>query len=72
MLDQTLDVMNTRLGETQYLAGGEFTLADIVYLPYLEYLKMTPAWDAVTQRPNVMAWWQRCSERPSWKKTTGN
>lgn len=68
-LDVTLDQLNQRLGESPYLAGPELTLADIVYLPYLEYLQHTPAFEAVQDRPHVAAWWLRCSERPSWKKT---
>ncbi len=70
-LDRTLDVVAARLGQDPYLAGAEFSLADIVYLPYLEYLKMTPAFASVTARPTISAWWSRCSERPSWQKTAG-
>lgn len=70
-LDHALDVLDGILARTPYLAGADFTLADIVYLPYIEYLTMTPAFASVTARPNVSAWWTRCSERPTWKKAAG-
>ena len=47
------------------------TLVDIVYLPYLDYLMATPQKAAVAERGNVMAWWSRCSQRPSWRKAAG-
>ena len=71
-LDTALDVLDGILAKTPYLAGGEFSLADIFYLPYIEYLKMTPAFEGITKRPNVSAWWTRCSERPSWQKAAGH
>jgi glutathione S-transferase len=68
-LDVALDVLDATLSKTPFLAGSEFTLGDIVYLPYIEYLKMTPAFESVTKRSHVNAWWARCSERSAWKKT---
>ena len=48
-----------------WLAGGEFSLADIAALPYvlrLEHLKMARLWDG---RPGVAAWYKRVLARPS-------
>ncbi|RYE89161.1 MAG: glutathione S-transferase family protein [Myxococcales bacterium] len=70
-LDHTLDVLDGILARTPYLAGADFTLGDIVYLPYLEYLALTPVFASVKARPNVSAWWTRCSERPGWQKAAG-
>ncbi|WP_129790687.1 glutathione S-transferase family protein [Sphingosinicella sp. CPCC 101087] len=71
MIEQTLDVLEARLGAGPFLAGEQFSLADIVYLPDLDYLMATPLQAAVSSRGNVASWWARSSERPSWRKATG-
>jgi glutathione S-transferase len=51
-----------------WLAGGEFSLADIAAIPYvlrLELLRMSPLW---AQRPGVASWYKRVLARPSVKK----
>jgi glutathione S-transferase len=68
---KALDIMNTRLGEATYLAGNDFTLADICYMPYIEYLFASGHGDLITSRANVAAWWNRISTRPSWQTATG-
>ncbi|HKU95866.1 MAG TPA: glutathione S-transferase N-terminal domain-containing protein [Vineibacter sp.] len=70
-IGQTLDVLEAHLGVVPYFAGAHFSLTDIVYLPYLDYLMATPQKAAVAERGNVMAWWSRCSQRPSWRKAAG-
>ena len=48
-----------------WLAGTEFSLADIAAVPYvlrLEHLKMARLWD---RRPGVAAWYKRVLARPS-------
>lgn len=47
---------------------GAFSLADICYAPYLQYLFDMRIALGVTDRPNVAAWWGRVSERPAWQK----
>lgn len=68
---RTLDVLDARLGAEPYLAGGQFSLADIIYLPHLKYLTATPLQAAVSSRGNLASWWARCSARPSWRKAMG-
>lgn len=68
---QTLDILNERLGAVPYFAGSDFTIADISYMPYVEYLFAAGHGDLITSRPNVSAWWTRVSTRPSWLKATG-
>lgn len=70
-LGKTLDIMNERLGQVPFFAGSEFSIADISYMPYVEYLFAAGAGDLITSRPNVAAWWNRVSNRPSWQKVTG-
>jgi glutathione S-transferase len=65
-LKAPLDVANEALGQGEFLAGETFTLADIVWMPYVNYLLERGAAELVTSRPNVDAWWKRISARPSW------
>lgn len=37
-LNSVLDILNNRLEEAPYFAGSEFSLADIAYMPEMEYL----------------------------------
>ena len=68
---KALDVADRALMSQGYLAGDSFSLADISWLPYLQYLSTTPHGTLITERPHVKSWWQRISTRPSWKKVAG-
>lgn len=61
-------VMEKALGEHEYIAGSSFTLADISFMPYVEYLFFAGEGALITDNPNTSAWWNRVSERPSWQK----
>jgi glutathione S-transferase len=37
-------------------------------MPYVQYIVQSGVGALITDRPNVAAWWQRVSARPSWKK----
>jgi glutathione S-transferase len=65
------DVLDKHLAGKDFLLGKDFTLADICYLPYIEYLYATKNGDVIGDRKNVGAWWNRCSERKSWRIATG-
>ncbi|PKU63717.1 glutathione S-transferase 3 [Dendrobium catenatum] len=67
-LSHVLDIYEKQLAETKYLAGDEFTLADLNHLPYLYGLSKTANAGLLTSRPHVSAWWESISARPSWKK----
>jgi glutathione S-transferase len=69
-VDQTLDALESRLAVHPYLAGDNFSLAEIVYLPYLDYLMLTPKKAAISGRPHVATWLAGNSKRPSWQETT--
>lgn len=64
-------IMENRLKSSTYLAGDQFTLADIGFMPYVEYLFASGHGDLITSSPAVASWWGRVSERPSWQKATG-
>jgi len=67
---KALDVVEKALAGGEYLAGS-FSLAEITWMPYLEYVAAAGSSDLITERPNVAAWWKRISERPSWQLATG-
>ncbi|XP_073294854.1 glutathione S-transferase PARB-like [Primulina huaijiensis] len=68
-LAKVLDVYEKRLGESRFLAGDEFTLADLSHLPNTQYLvNGTDRGEIFTSRENVGRWWGEISSRESWKK----
>lgn len=71
-LKKVLDVYEQRLGESQFLAGNEFTLADLSHLPNTHYLvNATDMGELFTSRENVGRWWSEISSRDSWEKVVG-
>jgi glutathione S-transferase len=70
-LETSCALLDKQLGQTPYLAGKELSLADICFMPYFEYAMNTPANEVFAKYPNVMAWWKKVSDLPSWKKVTG-
>jgi glutathione S-transferase len=66
--EHALDVANDALGRTPFLAGGAFSLADIVWLSITGILFDVGKGHLVTDRPHVAEWWRRVSARPSWAR----
>jgi glutathione S-transferase len=63
--------LSAHLGAADFLAGDHFTLADVMIAPQMDFLSLTPEWQALTaQRPNLRAWLARVNARPSLLKTT--
>ncbi|KAG9153048.1 hypothetical protein Leryth_012306, partial [Lithospermum erythrorhizon] len=68
-LVKVLDLYEKRLGETKFLAGDEFSLADLSHLPNTQYIvNGTDRAELITSRENVGRWWNEISTRESWKK----
>jgi len=65
-LNAKLDVYEKILSKQPYLAGQEFTLADLFHLPYGAWLVKLGE-DFFESRPNVKKWWDKITSRPSWK-----
>ncbi len=58
-------------GAAPYLAGDDFTLADIMVATQMDFLSATPEWEPLTsQRSNLREWLARVSARPSLQATT--
>jgi len=70
-LETTCSVMDRQLAQTPFVAGATFSLADICFMPYLEYTMGTPAKDIYAPHPRLLAWWNKISERPTWRKIVG-
>ncbi|XP_027159859.1 glutathione S-transferase-like [Coffea eugenioides] len=67
-LGEILDVYEARLGQSKYLAGDCFTLADLNHLPAINYLMGTTARKVFDARAHVSAWCADILARPSWAK----
>jgi glutathione S-transferase len=66
--DKLLGDIEATLAETPWLAGKEFSLADIGYAPYitrLDHLQLQFLWDT---RPHIPSWYDRLRERPSYNE----
>jgi glutathione S-transferase len=70
-LEVALPVIDAHLAKHDYFAGADFSIADITYMPYVEYAINTPAKEIYSKHPHFMAWWNRVSERPTWRKVAG-
>ncbi len=61
--DRLLSDIEATLAESPWLAGKEFSLADIGYAPYitrLDHLQLQFLWD---KRPHIPDWYDRLRER---------
>jgi glutathione S-transferase len=65
-LDKVLDVYEKLLEGKDYLTG-EFSLADLLHIPYTFYAINAGEGDLWNKRPNVSRWWKNISERECWK-----
>ncbi|WP_404365063.1 glutathione S-transferase family protein [Corallococcus coralloides] len=71
-MKRPLEVLDAALANRPFLAGNDFTLAEVCFAPYMEYLFAMGEKDTVAPYKNVMAWWDRVSNRPSVKKAHGH
>ena len=67
-LEAFFDVAEGLLQNRDYMAGTDFTLADIYYIPLINRLFMVGHGDVITSRKAVSAWWDRCVNRPAISK----
>ena len=70
-IETVCGVMEKELAKTPFLAGSELSIADICFMPYFDYAMASPAKDIFAKYPHVMSWWNKVSERPTWRKATG-
>jgi glutathione S-transferase len=70
-VSQAFDVAEKALAKQDYFGNKTFSLADISWMPYVQYLFAAEHGHLITSRPAMKAWWERVSTRPSWKKVAG-
>jgi glutathione S-transferase len=64
-LEGFFDVAERILKEREFMAGREFGLVDVYYVPLVQRLFACGCGDLVLGREAVRAWWERCSGRPA-------
>ena len=64
---QLLDEMEEALTEHRWLGCEEYTLADVVFTPYLARLEHLNIFGMVRDRSRVAEWYGRCKARPSFE-----
>ncbi|CAL4905152.1 unnamed protein product [Urochloa decumbens] len=70
-LEEVLDLYEQRLGDSKYLAGDKFTLADLVHLPNCHHIAESGRFSyLLNSRKNVRRWWRTISSRDSWKQVS--
>jgi glutathione S-transferase len=62
------DVAESLLRHKDYMAGNDFTLVDIYYIPLIQRLFACGYGDVIVSRKAVSAWWDRCLNRPAIQK----
>ncbi|KAK0517590.1 hypothetical protein Tsubulata_439797 [Turnera subulata] len=67
-LSKILDIYEARLKQSKYLAGEDFSLADLHHLPSISYLMETPSRRLIDSRPHVSSWVADITARPAWAK----
>ena len=71
-LIRLLDEVETQLNESQYLAGEDFSMADVMLIPVLARLVLLDLKDEyINSRPNIAEYWVLVQQRPSYKKVIG-
>ena len=66
-VDRSFDLVNARLGEAEYLAGGEFTSADIMIGFSLTTMRYFLPYD-IGRCPNIVRYLARIAQRPAYRR----
>ena len=66
-VDRVMALVETRLGEASYLAGSEFTAADIMSVFTLTTMRLFQPLD-LAPYPNIRAYLQRIGDRPAYRR----
>lgn len=64
-VEMFFDVTERLLQHKDYMAGNNFTLVDIYYIPLIRRLFVCGYGDVILSRKAVSAWWDRCVNRPA-------
>lgn len=69
-VSRIMGVLNTQLEGEEYLAGGQYSIADIAMIPWIRLCTTHPACRELPLKGNVnlRKWWARVSTRPEVQK----
>jgi glutathione S-transferase len=67
-VEMFFDVSEGLLKDRDFMAGNEFTLVDIYYIPFIQKLFAIGYGNIIVNHEAVHAWWERCVNRPAVKK----
>jgi glutathione S-transferase len=69
-LDYLLDQMDGVLAEGPWIAGREYSLADIAMAPYVNRIEVLkrPEMVSAARRPRLANWWMRMQARPAYQE----
>ncbi|HLI20596.1 MAG TPA: glutathione S-transferase family protein [Stellaceae bacterium] len=69
-LDYLLGMMEETLAAGPWLAGREYSLADIAMAPFINRIEVLkrPEMVSAAKRPRLADWWQRIQARPAFKE----
>ncbi|KAF6170527.1 hypothetical protein GIB67_031935 [Kingdonia uniflora] len=71
-LVKLLEEVEMQLSKTTYLAGDEFTMADVALIPVLARIELLDLEDEyISSRPKVVEYWEVVKQRPSYKQVIG-
>ncbi|KAI9147491.1 Acyl-CoA dehydrogenase family member-like protein [Paramyrothecium foliicola] len=65
LVENFFEATESLLQHRDYMAGKDFTLVDIYYIPLIQRLFSCGYGDFVLSRKAVSAWWNRCINRPA-------
>ncbi|KAJ5144356.1 hypothetical protein N7476_004840 [Penicillium atrosanguineum] len=64
-VEMYFDIAERLLHHKKYMAGDNFTLTDIYYIPLIQRLFACGYGYIIISRKAVSAWWDRCKSRPA-------
>jgi glutathione S-transferase len=67
-MDKMLADMDKALADGAWLAGSQYTLADIAYAPYVTRLDHLKFLGMLDKRPRVADWYERMKARPAYQQ----
>ena len=69
LVQMFFDIAERLLHHKDYMAGNDFSLVDIYYIPLIQRLFACGYGDMIVSHEAVSAWWDRCVNRPAIRKT---
>lgn len=71
-LESILDAAEAQLATTEYLAGGSFTMADVMMIPVLGWMQLLGVEKELMKvRPRLWKYWLKAKHRPSYQAVIG-